>query len=267
MPMSELEQRAQLPASTIRYYIRKGLVPPGVKTGRTRAYYTDVHLRALEAVKRAVVDESRTLDAIREDLAASFPAPSPGVTDIELDRDQRILSTATDLFLRQGYAQTTIDDIARQARMSKATVYQRFADKREIFVACAELVFRDMYADDWDQIRHETDMAERLRARSRAFMKSYPQWISMMNLVRGLAVGDTPEISGLLDKTLTQIIKPLSREIGSLQQHNRFRSDIDPDFAAFVMLGVSEAGGQLVGQGNYSAEDVTAFIELVLASR
>jgi len=264
--MSELAQRAQLPVSTIRYYIAKGLVPPGVKTGRTRAYYTDAHLQALTAVKRAVADESRTLDEIRKTMASSFPTPTPDETDVEPDRDQRILLAATELFLRQGYAQTTVGDIARQARMGKATVYQRFPTKREIFVACAEQVFRDMYAGDWAQIRQESDMAERLRARSRAFMKSYPQWISMMNLVRGLAVGDNPEIAGQLDKTLTQIIAPLAREVGILQQQKRFRADVDPDLAAFIMMGMSEAGGQLVQQGRCSTDEVTAFIELVLAA-
>lgn len=267
MPMSELAQRAQLPASTIRYYIKKGLVPPGVKTGRTRAYYTDVHLQALEAVNRALVEESRTLDTIREDLGSSLSSPTPDASGIEPDRERQILSTATELFLRQGYTQTTVGDIARQARMSKATVYQRFATKREIFIACAELVFRNMYADDWDRIRQETGMAARLRARSRAFMKSYPQWISMMNLVRGLAVGDSPEIAGLLDKTLTQITKPLSREIGILQEQEQFRTDVDPALAAFIMLGISEAGGQLVQQGQCSAEDITAFTELALTAR
>jgi TetR/AcrR family transcriptional repressor of mexJK operon len=44
----------------------------------------------------------------------------------------RILDAAEPLFQQNGFARTTMDAIAAQARMSKRTLYAEFADKRTI---------------------------------------------------------------------------------------------------------------------------------------
>jgi TetR/AcrR family transcriptional regulator, mexJK operon transcriptional repressor len=48
---------------------------------------------------------------------------------------QSILEAATDLFLRNGYPGTSMDEVARQADVSKQTVYAQFASKEALFVA------------------------------------------------------------------------------------------------------------------------------------
>ncbi len=48
---------------------------------------------------------------------------------------ERILDIATGLFLANGYGATSIEDIARQARISKRTFYHRYPDKRALFGA------------------------------------------------------------------------------------------------------------------------------------
>ncbi|WP_313544173.1 TetR/AcrR family transcriptional regulator [Leifsonia aquatica] len=51
-----------------------------------------------------------------------------------------ILAAARELFLRDGYAGTTIEAIAASAGVSKATVYSNFADKDALFVELLEVV-------------------------------------------------------------------------------------------------------------------------------
>jgi TetR/AcrR family transcriptional regulator, mexJK operon transcriptional repressor len=48
---------------------------------------------------------------------------------------ERILAVATELFLAEGYGTTSIDAIARRARISKRTFYHRFPDKAALFGA------------------------------------------------------------------------------------------------------------------------------------
>jgi AcrR family transcriptional regulator len=48
---------------------------------------------------------------------------------------EKILEIAAELFLTQGYGVTSIEAIARRARISKRTFYSRFADKAELFGA------------------------------------------------------------------------------------------------------------------------------------
>lgn len=62
--------------------------------------------------------------------------PRPGrITSEEAAlRDQRIIATAVKLFLEHGYADTTINLIAQEARVSKRTLYLTFGDKSKIFL-------------------------------------------------------------------------------------------------------------------------------------
>jgi TetR/AcrR family transcriptional repressor of mexJK operon len=48
---------------------------------------------------------------------------------------QAILQAATTLFLRDGYAATSMDQVAAAASVSKQTVYKQFADKQSLFRA------------------------------------------------------------------------------------------------------------------------------------
>ncbi|MBV8049331.1 MAG: TetR/AcrR family transcriptional regulator [Paludibacterium sp.] len=55
---------------------------------------------------------------------------------------QRILSTATRLFIEHGYAATSMEQITATAGVSKQTIYRRYVSKEELFVA----VIRDLAA-------------------------------------------------------------------------------------------------------------------------
>lgn len=51
MKISELSRAAALPLSTIKYYIREGLLPPGIATGRNQADYGPEHLKRLNLIR------------------------------------------------------------------------------------------------------------------------------------------------------------------------------------------------------------------------
>ena len=50
-------------------------------------------------------------------------------------RDVRLLDVATRLFMERGFHGTSIDAVAETAGVSKPTVYARYRDKRDLFVA------------------------------------------------------------------------------------------------------------------------------------
>jgi AcrR family transcriptional regulator len=51
------------------------------------------------------------------------------------DQRRRILEATADLIAEQGYAETTIEQIIRRARVGYATFYKHYADKQEAFLA------------------------------------------------------------------------------------------------------------------------------------
>ncbi|MGB0733644.1 MAG: TetR/AcrR family transcriptional regulator [Pontibacterium sp.] len=54
------------------------------------------------------------------------------------EKRENILRSATALFLRQGFAVTTMDQVADQAGVSKQTVYSHFGGKDTLFKSCIE---------------------------------------------------------------------------------------------------------------------------------
>jgi TetR/AcrR family transcriptional regulator of autoinduction and epiphytic fitness len=51
---------------------------------------------------------------------------------MQTNKRQLILQAATRLFTSQGFRKTSVDEIASLAKVSKATIYQYFADKSEL---------------------------------------------------------------------------------------------------------------------------------------
>jgi TetR/AcrR family transcriptional regulator, mexJK operon transcriptional repressor len=60
-------------------------------------------------------------------------APPAAVTGRSARKRQAIMAAATALFLRDGYRDTSMDQVAAEAAVSKQTVYKQFADKEQLF--------------------------------------------------------------------------------------------------------------------------------------
>lgn len=75
-----------------------------------------------------------------------------GLTRFSEQKRRQIHEAAAGLFLRQGFEATTMDAIAREANVSKATVYAHAKNKQELFAAIvrgkSSLVYQSVEADD-----------------------------------------------------------------------------------------------------------------------
>ncbi len=75
MRISELSTRSSVPVPTIKYYLREGLVPEGVRSSPTQAEYDDVHLQRLRVI-RALVGSGVSVAETRKVLAALDDPPA-----------------------------------------------------------------------------------------------------------------------------------------------------------------------------------------------
>lgn len=65
LKMKDLCDATGLPRQVIHFYIQKGLLPPGKKTGRNMAWYTEEHLTRLRWIKRLQHERFLPLKAIK----------------------------------------------------------------------------------------------------------------------------------------------------------------------------------------------------------
>ena len=87
------------------------------------------------SVRGGSTPRARTRKAI-PDAAAAIPRRGGRPSRQQAARlGERIVDAATHLFLAHGYGATSIEAVARRARISKRTFYHRFDDKPALFVA------------------------------------------------------------------------------------------------------------------------------------
>lgn len=113
----------------------------------------------------------------------------------EADRCRLLLDAATEVFLRDGYADAHMDEVARAAGMSKRTLYQHYPSKQALF----EEVMRDCLAPiglDEEMERHP-DLPTALRGMLESVMRQLfePRQVAIFRLVIA-EVNRSPELAG-----------------------------------------------------------------------
>jgi len=77
-------------------------------------------------------------------------------------RAPELIAAALELFVERGYSATRLDDVARQAGVSKGTVYLYFKNKEDLFRAVVREMVLPELARVEEQVNHSTGSAEEL---------------------------------------------------------------------------------------------------------
>jgi TetR/AcrR family transcriptional repressor of mexJK operon len=78
------------------------------------------------------------------------------------------MEAATALFLRDGYRNTSMDQVAADAAVSKQTVYKQFADKEQLFrdIVLGVTSNSEAIINDITSVLHSSDVASRAQLRA-----------------------------------------------------------------------------------------------------
>jgi AcrR family transcriptional regulator len=87
----------------------------------------------------------------REEFEPSRPTGRP-TRDRSAQLGDAIIDAATELFLADGYGATSIEAVARRARISKRTFYARFPDKAALFRAVVDSVVARLRPPETEQL-------------------------------------------------------------------------------------------------------------------
>lgn len=83
----------------------------------------------------------------------------------------KILETAKQIFIEEGFEKASIRAIADRIEYSPATIYLYFKDKNELFFSVHETGFEKLIEEMTNAIEGITDPVDELRARGFAYMK------------------------------------------------------------------------------------------------
>lgn len=189
---------------------------------------------------------STALDASRRRETEPPERPAgPGLGSPQSKREQ-ILQGAMRVFLRQGYANTSMDRVAAEAGVSKQTIYSHFQDKEGLFIALIERItihriqaelgeeFAELEAGHGAIMLHG-EPAVLLRRLAEAFLckMTDQEYLALLRVVIGESAR-FPELAQLYTQTVIQ--KGLTALSTYFQSHPELNI-VDPEATARIFIG------------------------------
>lgn len=143
--------------------------------------------------------------------------------------DRAILDAATKLMEREGYVRMSMEQIAAEAGVTKATIYRRYAGKAELATAAiADLRDRraprpigDSRADLVAELRHFRRGVER------------PNGMAMI----GTVLAEEAHVPELLNHFRRDVVLPRRARLRSILAEAELRPGLDPDTAVNLAIG------------------------------
>jgi AcrR family transcriptional regulator len=180
------------------------------------------------------------------------------------ERRAAVVETACRIFAKGSYHGSTTAQIARETGVTEPVLYRHFASKRELYLACLDVVWERVRAL-WERaLEREQDPADWLKAIGKAYLEARAAarivlvdlWIQALT-----EAADDPDIRRALRVQVREVHEFVADVIRRAQAQGGIYPDRDPDAEAwiFISLGllstIDHRLGNLVGD---EFEDVIA---------
>ncbi len=251
LKMAELGARSGVPASTIRYYLRLGLLPEPLRTAKTMAYYGPEHVQRLAYIGRRLKDGA-TLREVGTELAGEdrHDASAAGEEQLHSSQRARLIHAGAATLLRLGFESTSVDEVVARAGVGKAAFYRHFADKRELLVACLE---RELTSYE-RAARSRQPSLERLLGHAEIFARRRARAILALHaMLRQVEASRTSDEEGQLESVRARLRAPLEEDLlavgaGGPGGGERLRAEMLLSVAEYVLAYAASDGGHDVAE-------------------
>jgi AcrR family transcriptional regulator len=152
-----------------------------------------------------------------------------------MEKKQQILQAAQLLFAQFGLKKVTTDDIAKEARVSKATLYKHYANKSEIFDDVVKREADQLMVSIREAVERESDTVAKLRAHLITRLAKVHEFVNFYRVTQESWGDYWPYIAGVR-RDFLQAEKDLVKQI--LEQGMRL-GDLrlrDVDLSAHVLV-------------------------------
>jgi len=156
------------------------------------------------------------------------------------ERERRILRAAEQLFGRRGYAETTMDEIARRAGLAVGTIYNYFSSKPEIVLALLRREASLTLADGEAVLKHPpADPVEAVAALFDAYVALVVRHdrAQLRELLAAAMAQPDPIARAALELDL-RLIAQLTDLLRDLAARGALRPQLDAGRAALTLYGV-----------------------------
>lgn len=129
------------------------------------------------------------------------------------DRRSQLLNAAMDVFTEKGYNNTSMDDIARSANVSKPILYQHFPSKRDLYLGILDDSVDLWVADITAAIESETENQNRLRAAVTLYFDRQDEADQAYRMLFEADVTQDPDVRARVEDVTSQVARVVGTEI------------------------------------------------------
>ncbi len=147
-----------------------------------------------------------------------------------MDTRQKILESATRLFSTQGYANTSLAQVAKEAQVSKALIFWHFTSKEDLFRTALKSTL-EPYSIDVVELLSGLDELGQVQKLIDLYYEFVSQNVYSVRFLLSLVVREEKNLDDLLDRIteLYQIYCNLLADILQTgREKNLFRSTVNP---------------------------------------
>lgn len=270
--ISDLERLSGVPRHTIHQYIRHGLLPQPVKTGKTSAYYNEAHLEGLKTIQeikgglrlplpylKRLLEERGSRSGEREEVRTGPREEDLGM-EVKKRRRREIREAALELFVRKGYDGTKIQDIASRAGVSVGTFYLYYRDKKELFMDAVDALIQNVVETLEEAVSQDSDPFRKAIRTARFYLDNYSWFSVIINQLRGMMVTENPDACRKYVSLHKRIADPIVRELRNAAKRGLIR-DLDPELLARAVMGIVEFTAIFLSYDDrYDSGEAVAFI-------
>lgn len=157
------------------------------------------------------------------------------------ERKKEILDCAKKLFSRQGYYQTHISDIIKEAKIARGTVYQYFDNKDDIFITLVEDFFtnwKNIVSFEQANIDLNGISAKAyFRHRIKQTLLFLAEDSDLCNIALRMGLGLPEKVSILIDRFDKKITDLIAEDLKFGQEYKTIRSTLNVESTAIVLTG------------------------------
>src|SRR5215210_3802455 len=130
------------------------------------------------------------------------------------ERRREIIEIAIEHFALHGYNGTSTDVVAREAGISQPYLFRLFGTKRELFLACHE-VMHGRIAETFAEATRDVPPEERMRAMGDAYTALLADRSSLLFQMQSYAATADPEIQARVRERYADLVRQVEESTGA----------------------------------------------------
>ncbi|MCJ7812139.1 TetR/AcrR family transcriptional regulator [bacterium] len=152
---------------------------------------------------------------------------------IQTQKQKQIVETARTLFWKYGMNRVSVEEICREARVSKMTFYHYYRNKNDLVMAILDLIKDEGMKKYKDIMNQDIPFTEKVRLSIQLKMEQTQDLSS--EFFNDLNKNASPEITSYFQNIFEESVQLILNDYLQAQQCGDIRKDIKPEFILYFL--------------------------------